>query len=440
MIRRNIMIAIALFVFASCQKTTLEREKNPIDISGNSMKSANVPVAGSVCVAGYEKNSNGKTVAKYWIDGDPINLTNGVFNAVATSITVVNGDVYVAGWEENNNGIPNAKYWINGVSVPLTNGIYFSRAYAITVVGTDVYVAGEEDYTNGNGNFVTAAKYWVNGNEVILPSTSGAQISGMAVFNGNVYISGNDEGSTIPKLWINGISSTLNDPSFNNWSENTGYTTGIVLSDNSVYIAGFYLKPGIGCSQAFPTEKIAVYWKDGECLEVDNSDETGYYGALFTQNFSYIHMSTMGGLLGVFEYSSAQGIAVSNGDVYTVNQVLKNTSDPSTKINGALCPGDLSPDPYHYKYSTKESIYVMKNNDALDRLPSDNYNNERQAEGRGIIVDGADVYVVGNQLGTGPLYLNSNNTSVGIYWKNSIPFVLTDGTREAVANAIVVAK
>ncbi len=65
-------------------------------------------------------------------------------------------DVYVCGEEFNSAGIRVAKYWKNGQPVELGINSY---AESIFVDGNDVYVAGAE-YANGN---IIRAVYWKNG-------------------------------------------------------------------------------------------------------------------------------------------------------------------------------------------------------------------------------------------------------------------------------------
>src|SRR5690606_7036176 len=51
-----------------------------------------------VYVAGYEYNGN-EYVAKYWVNGQAVELSDGAREALASAIFVENGDVYVAGYE-----------------------------------------------------------------------------------------------------------------------------------------------------------------------------------------------------------------------------------------------------------------------------------------------------------------------------------------------------
>ena len=80
-------------------------------------------------------------IPTYWKNGTPVNYTDGTigFNGTAgeaTSIAVSRADVYVAGYEEKTagNGDNIAKYWKNGNPVILGDVSKNSEAYSIFLV------------------------------------------------------------------------------------------------------------------------------------------------------------------------------------------------------------------------------------------------------------------------------------------------------------------
>ncbi|HOJ76637.1 MAG TPA: hypothetical protein PL158_00880, partial [Bacillota bacterium] len=74
-----------------------------------------------------------KKVAKYWRNGQAIELNEGDYDADANSIYVVGNDVYVAGYEEIG-GKKVAKYWKNGQAEALSDGTNDAFATGIFVV------------------------------------------------------------------------------------------------------------------------------------------------------------------------------------------------------------------------------------------------------------------------------------------------------------------
>jgi hypothetical protein len=128
----------------------------------------------SIFVAGQDVYACGALESRYWKNGNSVSL-----GGTAKSIFVSGGDVYVAGTQKDGEPFQTyngtryrtvAKYWKNGTPVNLTDGTRDAYATSIAVSGNDVYVAGYEENTAGTQDYV--AKYWKNGSPMILGDVS----------------------------------------------------------------------------------------------------------------------------------------------------------------------------------------------------------------------------------------------------------------------------
>lgn len=193
-------------------------------------KNNNTNATNGIFVAGYEENTPGKNIAKYWKDGVAVSLTDGAFDAIADAIGNVGNDIYVSGYETNAAGKKMAKYWKNGSKFDLiTDGSVDSRANSIFVNGSDVYIAG----FYGN-----KAVYWKNG--IITNLTDGTSPSAaysIFVSGNDVYVAGNqkrgDQGSAI--YWKNGTPNFLFTD--NIYANKFSLADKIIVDNNDVYIS-----------------------------------------------------------------------------------------------------------------------------------------------------------------------------------------------------------
>lgn len=224
--------------------------------------------------------------AGYLKNGYKVELPGGTYGALSTALAVSGNDVYVAGigitgniYYSTQNYI--AKYWKNGNVINLTDGTNGAQAWSIAVSGNDAYVAGMEwngkSYQDASGNTYkkSVAKYWKNGNGVILTDgTEDAFTTSIAVSGTDVYVAGTEwngksyqiQGSSyiyrksIAKYWKNGKAVTLTD------GTEDAEVKSIAVSGNDVYVAGI-------------VNGYATYWKNGIPVKLSNveSDATSIF-------------------------------------------------------------------------------------------------------------------------------------------------------------------
>lgn len=245
------------------------------DGSKNAAATSIFVAGGDVYVAGFEFKGQGfgYPVAEYWKNGVVVNLTDGSEPAEAWSIFVSGNDVYVAGAEEQttqtgpSNFVVNnvAKYWKNGTPVALTDGLEDAHASSIFVSGSDVYVAG--DYCKDMVQNCAMAAYWKNGTLLQLTDKTDTAASSIFVSGAEVYVTGNEGGTatsnpTIVHLWENGVDRQL---------PLSGQAVGaasnqVVVSGGDIYVVGGEDFGGV------PQRGMAVYWKDGVEIPVSDAD------------------------------------------------------------------------------------------------------------------------------------------------------------------------
>lgn len=249
-------VAIAI-LFTSC-------EKDPLTIFKNGNSHLGRPV---VLVAGYESNGT-NNVAKYWIDGHEVILSDGTNSAQANSIFVSDNDLYIAG---SDNG---AVYWKNNSEIRLSG----SDASSVFVSGNDVYVAGSDG---------THPVYWKNGSAVLLERTNAYGnygsfgVNSIFVSDNDVYAAGYDGPNAV--YWKNGAETYL---TFATISE-TGYVhaNSIYVSGNDVYIVGHQISAGTPFPQLW-------YWKNGIYASVNKVNSYGKGNSVFVSE-GHVYLAGM---------------------------------------------------------------------------------------------------------------------------------------------------
>jgi hypothetical protein len=174
--------------------------------------------------------------ATLWNQGTASPLSS-VFSD-AYVIKYFNGHLYAGGYQLALNGQIQSGYWVDGVFTLLyADPTIIANIRDLTVSGSDVYVTGWIDSSYYNIPF-----YYKNGQRISLPAGPGSfypvgQTSGIAVSNGDVYVSGtvltNSTGHYFAAYWKNGVLVPLGDSVNDN-----SYGTGIALSGSDVLVCG----------------------------------------------------------------------------------------------------------------------------------------------------------------------------------------------------------
>lgn len=296
-------------------------------------------------------------------------------------------DIYVAGQEHEV-----AKYWKNGQEVLLSSQSLNAVATSIAVVGNDIYVAGKEGDLFLSGN--NKAKYWKNGQEVLLTGATGAGATSIAVAGGDVYVAGWDGYRTVAKYWKNGQPVSLtNGSTGSTWAE----ATCIVVVNGDIYVAGH-------------ENEIAKYWKNGQPVSLTHGSHAFANSIAVVGNDVYV----AGSESGVAKYwKNGQSVSLTNG--------TENSYATSISVTG----GDVYVAGYEGYHGNMVAKY-WKNGMAVPLSSSVN-----NAYAYSIAIFGKDVYVAGIDAGV------SLGWSAAKYWKNGQAIPLT-GANGAWAFSILV--
>jgi hypothetical protein len=298
-----------------------------------------------VYVAGFEGDwGEPTTLAKYWKNGLPVNLSNGTKFTWANGIVVSGNDVFISGTEYTDTSSV-AIFWKNGTATRLPGATNFTEAFALAISGQDIYVAGIE-MTKGGERMPT---YWKNGTIIRLPGRNITPTS-VAVSGNNLYLTGVADTTLgdiftsyhvyTAKYWQNG---TLKNLSTNNPTYLSGsWATSIAVSGNDIYIAGNEAFAGINYYT------VMKYWHNGassnpmgvsgrswaKSIAISNHnvyiagwDYQDYQGSPYTfasywKNDSLINIGT--------RQSFANSIAVYNNDVYIAGEEFNGTDYMAT--------------------------------------------------------------------------------------------------------------
>ncbi|MBP6432703.1 MAG: hypothetical protein KA319_13135 [Ferruginibacter sp.] len=265
--------------------------------------------------------------------------TNGLSTTIQVNVNVSPAppiDVYIVGSIDNN-----AVIWKNGTPTFLTNYASNSSKYAaamkVKVYNNDLYIAGYDTDT---------IKVWKNGIATNFPDRQGsAVVNGMDIYNNDVYVCGTDvvSGSTVAKIWKNGVFALLTKDTFN-----FAGSTEVRVINGDVYVCGSAEK------YPLPGPKKAVYWKNGtlnilptitnlaiaiDVFSINNdlfftgadADALNSQGVIW-KNGIRTTLPFPNNNNGSFGYS----IFVENNDVYVGGTIQNNTGSTSTNLSNGV--------------------------------------------------------------------------------------------------------
>lgn len=287
-----------------------------------------LPIAKKVYVAGYEQNSAGYYVGKYWVDTTLTSIAVAGSDVLLYDIEVSGTDVYVFGQvDPQTSGQRKYSIWKNG------SILYDNVASAnFNPSGTSLVVSGSDLYLCGESYSATAptqrAAVWKNGTVTILPQNLAYSYATNIFVDGSVvYVLGRDYSSTqeVAVIWKNGVREVI-----------TGceQAISVFVTGTDVYIAGN------------DTESNAAYWKNGvkTILPVSATSDasstgikvvgtdiyvsgvenlaTGVDVAIYWKNSVKTTLATIGSGFN----SESFGIDVEGNNVYVCGWVERNTA------------------------------------------------------------------------------------------------------------------
>ena len=249
-----------------------------------------------------------------------------------------------------------------------------------------IYVLG----TTGNDSLV----YWYKGVPTLLVRASNVYGRSMVVVDSDVYVAGGIgeiDTTNLASYWKNGTQYTLS--LYNGAVGETA--TGIFVSGTDVYVSGtmhFNDPPTVSFTPRWGF--TACYWKNGQpTLLTDWPGIANYFGYAQSVRSDYT--------TGI--YVSGNDVYVAGGERYPINHPL----------------------PFHFTGYWKNDVYVDLPNYLTDTAINTQVSEPTTGS---IALNGADIYVSGNQLPFG------DQLPSGLYWLNGTLDSLSPATGEYIYN------
>lgn len=350
-------------------------------------------------------NGNYSTLATGTAAGNTVNL--GTITACGNTINT--SGVYIAGSIDNN-----AVLWKDGVPFFLTNlsnTVSYPYAYgtATLIYNNEVYVLGEVDDSTVTGGYHSTIKVWKNGVATNFSSgTTDATGVSIDVYNGDVYVAGNETTNTIPesKVWKNGLATTLPKDTFDDIDV---YRIKVINGD--VYVCGSGRKYTPQSSNGSVTKPLL--WKNGILNVLSNAGYSSYaYGIAFFNGDIYIAGTDNlnGQNITAVYWKNGVKTALANTGNYTSAAAYSIFADNS----GVYCGGEMSL--FNQGNSYTNAAYWKNNTPSLIT----NYNTPgKYGSIYDIFVKNNIVYSIG-EFYQNPVYIYNY-----LYFQNNIPVPLT---------------
>lgn len=153
----------------------------PTDANAGSVYLSDVCLKDGMLFLTGRDGVNGNTIAQYWLDYEPVPLSDeGLVSNTTQMLCEGGGDLFVGG---RNGSTPG--YWKNGLFVDLSHGGEGTYVNALFKAGDDLYAAGQ--YTDVD-KYVPL--YWKNGEAHPLTTQERANVFGMWVDREDIYLAG----------------------------------------------------------------------------------------------------------------------------------------------------------------------------------------------------------------------------------------------------------
>lgn len=246
----------------------------------------------NIYVAGDDYTSEGYPVAKCWINGKEIVLSEK--HSQVRDIAVSQNDVYVVGCEVKENGVTTATLWKNGIVNYLDENALFSIANAITITNGDIYVVGYSNVYENKTNY-EVAKYWKNGEEIEITRSNTAYAHDIYIKDNKVYalVNGSLNNKYLAKYWVDDKEFILSERS------SPTFARSMTISGNDLYVSGVVYDESINHSYATLWVNGVEKWistnslygeiceiasSNGDVYVLANENHPNFYGPKYWKN------------------------------------------------------------------------------------------------------------------------------------------------------------